>query len=288
MLTLRAASVAALCLTLAAVTPAAADRSGDGIQHDFCFGGASFCVGAGTRPSAPSGSDASTTHGNSKGRPSKPHKADPSEATDCTMKRMDPQPPPDSIAYRGEGKIVYERTCGDGVTGWVGVDPGADAPTVDPAVVAQQAVDSMKLVGPKVASPSADGRYVVGVPMWMWVTPSATTFGPNTAKASAGGVTVTATAKVSKVVWSMGDGEKVICDGPGTPFTNKRRSVESPDCGHRYQEPSTQEDGRKYHLKATAYWNVTWQASTGEEGQLPTTRESDVAFTVGELQAVGS
>ncbi|NEB78978.1 ATP/GTP-binding protein [Streptomyces sp. SID14478] len=158
---------------------------------------------------------------------------------------------------------------------------------MDPTVVAQQAVDKMKLVGPKVASPRANAKYVVGVPMWLWVTPSATTFGPNSTTASAGGVTVTATAKVSKIVWSTGDGEKVVCNGPGTPFTSTRKGLESPDCGHIYQTASTQEPGAKFHLSAVSYWNVTWQANTGEQGQIPTTRETDVAFTVGELQAVG-
>lgn len=184
---------------------------------------------------------------------------------------------------------MYERVCsGGGPTDHFAVDEGAAVPAVDPAVVAQQAVDKMKLVGPRVASPRVDAKYVVGVPMWLWVTPSATTFGPNTASASAGGVTVTATAQVSKIVWDMGDGERVVCDGPGTPFKDTRSGAESPDCGHLYQQPSTRERGAKYRLSAVAYWDVSWQASTGEQGQIPTTRQSDVSFTVGELQAVGS
>ncbi|MYT68338.1 ATP/GTP-binding protein [Streptomyces sp. SID8367] len=164
----------------------------------------------------------------------------------------------------------------------------AGAPAVDPAVVAAQAVDKMELLGPQVASPRAGARYTVGVPVWMWVTPSASTFGPNSASASAGGVTVTAKAEVSKIVWDMGDGEKVTCTGPGTPFKNTRHGVESPDCGHIYQQPSTRKAGAKYRLTATAYWDVTWQATTGEAGQIPTTRQTDVSFTVGELQSVGS
>ncbi|WP_237551304.1 MULTISPECIES: ATP/GTP-binding protein [unclassified Streptomyces] len=208
----------------------------------------------------------------------------------CTMKKMVPQPPPGSALWKGEGKIVYQQVCPDGpnsaLTGPVGVDAGA--PAVDPAVVAAQAVDKMELLGPQVASPRAGARYTVGVPVWMWVTPSASTFGPNSASASAGGVTVTAKAEVSKIVWDMGDGEKVTCTGPGTPFKNTRHGVESPDCGHIYQQPSTRKAGAKYRLTATAYWDVTWQATTGEAGQIPTTRQTDVSFTVGELQSVGS
>ncbi|GAA2349565.1 ATP/GTP-binding protein [Streptomyces kunmingensis] len=210
------------------------------------------------------------------------------KAPKCTLKKLNPQPPPGSLQWKGEGKVVYNQVCLDGPTSALSGPVAVNAvPAVDPTLVAAQAVNKMKLTGPKVASPRANAKYVVGVPMWMWVTPSASTFGPNSARASAGGVTVTARAKVSRIVWHMGDGETVTCNGPGTPFKNTRKGIESPDCGHVYQQPSTQEPGRKYHLTATAYWAVTWQASTGEAGQIPTTRVTDVSFTVGELQSVG-
>ncbi|GAA2338563.1 ATP/GTP-binding protein [Streptomyces kunmingensis] len=223
-----------------------------------------------------SGPRHSSAKGKQGGKPSK-----------CKLKKVEPPPPPDTIGYQGEGMVAYERVCGNAVT-HVGVPEGDAVPAVDPAVVAARAVDKMELLGPKVASPRAGAKYTVGVPLWMWVTPSATTFGPNTATASAGGVAVTAKAAVSKIVWHMGDGETVTCKGPGTPFKNTRNGIESPDCGHIYQQPSTQEPGTKYRLTATAYWDVTWQASTGEEGQIPTTRQTAVSFTVGELQSVGS
>ncbi|MFE7649908.1 hypothetical protein [Streptomyces phaeoluteigriseus] len=71
-------------------------------------------------------------------------------------------------------------------------DPPPAAAAVNPAELAQRAVDSMKLAGPDITSPKAAGRYLVGMPMWMWVNQSPTTYGPNTASASAGAVTVTA------------------------------------------------------------------------------------------------
>ncbi|MES9511360.1 hypothetical protein ABWJ92_34015 [Streptomyces sp. NPDC000609] len=99
--------------------------------------------------------------------------------------------------------------------------------------MARRAVDSMKLVGPAVASPRAAGRYVVGIPMWMWATRSTSSYGTATAKATAGGVTVTETAHVSTIRWDMGDGTTVTCTGPGTPYTSDRGETLSPDCGHR-------------------------------------------------------
>ncbi|MFC7512143.1 ATP/GTP-binding protein [Streptomyces thermocarboxydus] len=171
---------------------------------------------------------------------------DPTDKTVCVYKLADPQPPAGSLDWQGHEPgdgAVYEQTCG-----WGGVDGDvivrmvwlADPPpqeTVDPAVLAQRAVDSMTLLGPDIASPRVAGKYTVGVPMWMWVNRSATTYGPNTASASAGGITVTATAKVSKIVWKMGDGASVTCNGPGTPYTSSQGMAESPTCGHVYSRP---------------------------------------------------
>ena len=64
------------------------------------------------------------------------------------------------------------------------------------------------------ASPGRVG--LVGLPVWMWAQhPDSTTWGPVTRTATAAGFTVTATAKVTKVVWAMGDGETVVCRSPG-------------------------------------------------------------------------
>ena len=62
--------------------------------------------------------------------------------------------------------------------------------------------------------PAGAGVGIVGMPVWMWAKePDATTVGPVTAAASAGGITVTATASLLKVTWSMGDGTEVVLDG---------------------------------------------------------------------------
>ncbi|MEU3444134.1 ATP/GTP-binding protein [Streptomyces griseoincarnatus] len=211
-------------------------------------------------------------------------------AQDCDVRKMDPQPPPGSEYYR-DGKAVYERVCvtneQDGLIDIqvVGVDPGQEPPAVDPAVVAQQVVDKMRLEGPDIASPRAAGTYTVGVPMWMWVNQSATTYGPNTASASAGGVTVTATAKVSKIVWQMGDGSAVTCVGPGTPYKGSSDMAESPTCGHRYSKTSEDAPGGRYSVTATSTWTIGWQGG-GQSGQLEEIRQSDTQVAVGELQVV--
>ncbi|MFD9441853.1 ATP/GTP-binding protein [Streptomyces sp. NPDC060006] len=166
---------------------------------------------------------------------------------------------------------------------WLADPPEEEA--VAPAVLAQRAVDSMTLLGPDVASPRAAGKYTVGVPLWMWVNQSATTYGPNSASASAGGITVTATAKVSKIVWEMGDGASVTCNGPGTQYQASVGMAQSPTCGHVYSEISAGAKSGKFPVTATSTWTIDWEGG-GAAGQLTEIRETDVQVAMGELQVV--
>ncbi|MFJ2060287.1 ATP/GTP-binding protein [Streptomyces sp. NPDC087908] len=139
----------------------------------------------------------------------------------------------------------------------------------------------MRLDGPAVASPRTAGRYLIGVPMWMWVTPSPATFGPTSASATAGGVTVTATAKVTQVRWTMGDGTTVTCGGPGTPYQARFKAEMSPTCGHRYTKTG------EHQGHAVATWTVEWTAAAlGDNGSFTETRQNAFIAHVDELQAV--
>ncbi|MGW7570789.1 ATP/GTP-binding protein [Streptomyces tendae] len=219
------------------------------------------------------------------------------ESTDkrvCVYKLADPQPPAGSLDWEGHKPgdgAVYEQTCGwEGLDGntitrmvWLAEPPPQEG--VDPAVLAQRAVDSMTLLGPDIASPRAAGKYTVGVPMWMWVNQSATTYGPNTASASAGGVTITATAKVSEIAWAMGDGSSVTCNGPGTPYTSSEGMAQSPTCGHVYSKTSAGAKSGKFPVTATSTWTINWQGG-GQAGQLNEVRQTNVQVAVGEVQVV--
>ncbi|MFG3517540.1 ATP/GTP-binding protein [Streptomyces bobili] len=220
--------------------------------------------------------------------------SDPTDQKVCSYKLADPQPHAGGLDWEGHEPgdgAVYEQTCGwGGVAGnaivrmvWLADPPPQE--TVDPAVLAQRAVDSMTLLGPDVASPRAAGKYTVGVPMWMWVNQSATTYGPNSASASAGGITVTATAKVSKIVWAMGDGASVTCNGPGTPYTSSAGMAQSPTCGHVYSKISGSARNGKFPVTATSTWTINWQGG-GQAGQLTEVRQTNVQVAVGEVQVV--
>ncbi|WP_225638387.1 ATP/GTP-binding protein [Streptomyces solaniscabiei] len=220
-----------------------------------------------------------------------------SSAPKCTYTLLVPQPPDSNLAMqegkkRGGKGAVYQVNCPEnGRVGVVWVPDGEQAPAqpaVDPEVLAQRAVDSMKLTGPDIASPRPDGRYTVGVPMWLWVRQGGTTYGPATATASAGAVTVTATAKVTSIRWTMGDGATVTCAGPGTPYRGSEGMADSPDCGHRYTRTSSGQPGERFPLTATSTWTVDWEVAGGgaDSGQFTEIRTSTAGVRVGELQVV--
>ncbi|WP_229910058.1 ATP/GTP-binding protein [Streptomyces flavofungini] len=219
----------------------------------------------------------------------------------CAVERLDPQPPASDPLWKGHKPgdgAIYARVCLDDVLGIAagGVAGGApqmfwaaQAPevNVDPEQLARQAVDSMLLTGPDIASPRTAGKYTVGVPMWMWVTPSPTTFGPNTASASLAGLTVSATAKVSSIRWSMGDGRTVTCDGAGTAYKASYGMAKSPTCGHFYRSSSKDRAGGRFKGTAVATWAVQWHVTGGgETGEFTETRESDLAVSVGEMRVL--
>ncbi|MFD6274509.1 ATP/GTP-binding protein [Streptomyces sp. NPDC060209] len=215
---------------------------------------------------------------------------------DCTIRKLDPQPEAGSDLWEGHTPgdgAIYVAPCTDTSAGatndavvgrvfWAQDQPEA----IDPAVLAQRAVDKMLLRGPEIGiTPKPGGTGVIGMPVYMWTATGPETFGPNSASASAGAVTVTAVAKVSKIVWSMGDGKSVVCTTAGTPYRKSYGSDPSPDCGHRYTRPSSTQGSGKYHVTATSTWTIDW-AGGGATGQLTEVRNSAVDITVAEVQVV--
>ncbi|MCX4451692.1 ATP/GTP-binding protein [Streptomyces sp. NBC_01789] len=244
--------------------------------------------------------EVTTRPSSGRNRESTPKKASGPKYTECVVERLDPQPPASDSLWKGHKPgdgAIYMRVCN-----WIGaglaidatVAPqmfwAADAPeaTVDPLQLAHEAVDKMKLAGPDIASPRTNGTYVVGVPTWMWVDKSPTTYGPNTASATAGAVTVTATAHVTKIVWAMGDGATVTCTGGGTPYKASLGTKRSPDCGHLYRRSSKGEKNGSYHLTATSTWSVDWAVNGGggESGQFTETRVSQLDVVIGQVKVL--
>ncbi|MBA0049766.1 hypothetical protein E0L36_02255 [Streptomyces sp. AJS327] len=104
---------------------------------------------------------------------------------------------------------------------------------------------------------------VVQVPTWLWLARSS--WRPVSESAAVGGVSVTATARPRRAVWSMGDGSSVICEGPGTPYSARTDGMEpSPDCGYTYRSAS----GGRFLVTVRVIWDVFWKGA-GEVGVVP-------------------
>ena len=218
------------------------------------------------------------------------------EAEGCYYQVMAPQPGPDSLQWAGHypDGAVYTGWCAmpDGDPGspfvltevWLGTTPAGTPPSA--AEMARRAVDSMALLGPQITmAPRLGSTGLVGLPVWMWAKVSKTTWGPNTATATLPGISVTATAITSKIVWNMGDGHRVTCTSPGTAYVREMGGAMSPTCGYRYLHSSANQPGGAYQVTATATWLVRW-AGGGEAGTITVTRTSRTTVRIGELQVL--
>lgn len=174
------------------------------------------------------------------------------------------------------------RICSDG-TGTIVWVPQA---TVDPRVLAQQAFDQTNVPLPGVGmNPGPPNDLVVNMPTWLWVE----NFGPVGASASAGPVTVTVTASPVAVRWSMGNGDVVVCSGPGTRYDSSRAAEDQrTDCSYTYRRSSASAPSGTFVVQTSVTWDVTWTASgvAGGGSLGPLTRTTSTPVRVSEVQTV--
>lgn len=204
---------------------------------------------------------------------------------------VSPQPPLSDPVWAGRTDgAIYTCFALNGKFGapatllfWSAEPPAAAVP--DPGVLAQEAVAAMGLRAVEIGivpEARAGSVGIIGMPTWMWVAnPGEQTWGPMTRSASAGGYTVTATAKVDRVVWVMGDGSTVTCTTLGTPYADAFGKKSSPDCGHTYTRQGT------YVVAATSYWTVTW-AGIGQTGTIPLDFTQQATIVMGEVQVLNN
>lgn len=157
-------------------------------------------------------------------------------------------------------------------------DPSASRP----AALARQALNYAPLALPVIRM-SPDPRFdqLVNVQTWLWV--DAAAWVPMNTSASIDGVTVTTTAIPQRVRWDMGDGEQVVCAGPGTPYDPAHPDA-TPACSYAFRRPAEHNV-----VTATIEWAVRWAApaSRAGGGDLGTvSRSSSVAVRVVESQVL--
>jgi hypothetical protein len=242
-----------------------------------------------------------------------------SDSSDCAgyVTLTDPQPAPPAGDVAGSGAwytCTYDcvalttdggNGCAGGIAGlgYWSVTPPPGVGRYTPAQAAAALARTFRLAPITIGMAPADKTHTddpagtaayrrtwVGIPVWLWVErPAPLTYGPYQQTATLGQVTVTATATVSSVTWSSGDGQTVNC-GAGTAFdeaaTANEVAQDSPTCGFRYQHSSTAQPGRTWTVTATSHWTVVWTGG-GQTGTIQVANlTAETPVRVGELQAV--
>ncbi|MFG1905243.1 hypothetical protein [Kribbella sp. NPDC048928] len=302
----------AMCLIVcvglanAAIVPPPGPPPGPGYEW-LCLGGHCKWVLTGKQPTsaAPTQPGSPAKHGGTAKRVCTFHGAaqacvDPdlgnwSNSNQCYMHHADPQPPFSDPAWKGhtDGSVwacVREQGYDLGrhlVTEWVWLPGKPDLVLPDPVTLAYQAIAEMQLAPPLVKTAPAAGQIgLVNMPVWLWVTKSENTWGPIVRSASVPGLSVTATAKVKAINWSMGDGQTVRCEGPGTPYSKAMGVKSSPTCGHRYSKTSHKLPNCKYPVTAVAQWDITWTSTLGDNGQISMTQQAATQLRIGQAVPV--
>jgi hypothetical protein len=163
-------------------------------------------------------------------------------------------------------------------------------PGVTPEALAQQAYRYLPLPAPAIrTNPPPTQDQLVNLAVVLWV--DETTWGTRTAGASVPGLAVTVTAVPVSVTWRMGDGDQVVCQGPGTPFTPAVAGSGQPaSCSYTYRRSSAGQPAGRFTVTATTTWRITWTATGGTaSGSLPPlSRTSQTALRVAEVQAINT
>jgi hypothetical protein len=179
------------------------------------------------------------------------------------------------------------RTMAD-IPQMAGNEPGAAAASIvaDPRVLAERAAAVLELPAPAMRmSPARD--QVVQLASWLWI--SVEQWEPRQVSATAGPVTATVTATPVRVTWDMGNGDRVLCDGPGTPYQERYAGQpDATDCRYTYRHSSAGQPDEAYRVTATVDWALTWSATGtsggGSLGSVPMSSTRSVRVT--EIQAL--
>ncbi|CAM4143960.1 hypothetical protein [Janibacter anophelis] len=162
-------------------------------------------------------------------------------------------------------------------------EPAEPATTVTIEQVISMAMAQITLPKPAMGSApctDAECKGTVGVPVWFWL--EGNQWKTYQDSASAGGLSVTVTAKPSQVVWDLGDGQTVTCTNAGTAYDAGKGWASSPDCG----VPGGYTRAGDYTISASITYDVT--ISGDATGTDTVTRTSTADVTVGEYQSVVS
>jgi hypothetical protein len=192
------------------------------------------------------------------------------------------------------GDYYYVYDCHGNPTGQVvfiptgSASPVVTTPAIDPAALAATALKQITFPSPVIhMNPDAAQDQLIGLPTWMWV--DAGGLGTRSAIATAGPVVVTGTLRASSVVWDMGNGDKVTCNGPGTVYDPSQPNAQ-PSCAYVYKQSSAKRPTKAFIVTATITWAGNYAVAGAPGGGTlgPVSRSSSVPVRVAENQSINN
>lgn len=209
----------------------------------------------------------------------------------CYAGPQSPQNPPPAGFTADEGtwyECVLDSTGNTGTLSVWWAEGGAPPP-VDPAVLAERALNTMQLATPDIhLAPEPPLMTYVGLVTWLWTDRGH--WSDITASASAGATTVSVVAKPVRVNWDLTDGT-TTCTSAGRAWETGMSESEETDCSYTFTTTSDGQAGDKYAIGAAITYQVDWTCSgicltdSGTLGEVDGASDG-AAIRVGERQSV--
>ena len=228
----------------------------------------------------------------------------PIASTECDWTALTPSPGAGDPRWGGAdpaANSIIQNNCNgptryavvpNGAAAGGGAVPPAPPPPPDPAVLAQQAIGQLRIPKPGIHLGPDPDRIAVNFYAWLWLDNAP----PVSSTVALRGVSVTATATLSSVDWSMGEPlvvgwwRRCVGDVSWSRAWHLRRtriSPEPPPCGYMFKYRSLLERTNgvgKWPVAATTTWSVSWTASTGQTGTDSLSASSTTNVEVGEYR----
>jgi len=220
---------------------------------------------------------------------------------ECQWKILNPPPAGDPLWEGNDPSTgsVITRSCNGPIEYRFlpGPNPAAPPPPPDPAVLAQQAYSELQIPQPLIGAGPDRTKLAVNLWTWLWVNNP----GQLSVTVAAGGVSVTATATLASVTWTLGEPATpsdtyqpgspatITCQGAGTAPPASYDWKAQPPCGYKYHWRSLKErtgGTGTWPITATTNWTVTWQSNTGVTGGTTLNATSNDQFDIGEYRTV--
>jgi len=182
-------------------------------------------------------------------------------------------------------RVDCHRADGSGFVG--GLFIWTEDPPVDPEVLRDRAAARIDLVPPEIGTSPDFSEFpaIVQMETWLWTTDVWETKHDFEEQ---GFLRVDVYARPDNITWTFGDGNQVVCAGPGVEWTPSA-DYGGTYCSHTFTSSSSGLPNSAYTASATLSWVFSWSINTVDQGDFGTvTQTTDFLIQVGEIQAVES